>query len=109
MSISDPDRTAKKAVETTQTEHTSEPAAERAPLPKVEDTNTRVTAGLPAAERAAAEREILSGLELAATAAERLKDLSPQQAKLDPSASAKRPGSRPTTSATSRQGSATPR
>jgi hypothetical protein len=86
MSISDPDGTAKKAVETTPTEHTNNPGTERDPLAEVEETNTRVTAGLPAAERAAAEREMLSGLERAATAAERLKGLSPQQEELDPSA-----------------------
>ena len=85
MSISDSDETAKKAAETTQNEHTSKPSAERSLLAEVEETNASVTTGLPDTERAAAEREMMSGLQSAAAAAERLKELSPEDEKLDPS------------------------
>jgi hypothetical protein len=60
-SINDPNETAKKPATTTETEDTSKPDAERAPL---------------TTERDAAEREMFSGLQRAAAAAERLKELS---------------------------------
>jgi hypothetical protein len=85
MSISDSDETAKKAAETTQKEHTSEPGAERDQLTEVEETDASVTARPLGAERAAAEREMLSGLQRAAAAAERLKELSPEDEQSEPS------------------------
>jgi hypothetical protein len=54
------------------------PSAERDRLAEVEQTDASVTTGLPGAERAAAEREMMSRLQRAATAAERLKELSPE-------------------------------
>ena len=85
MSISDSDETAKKAAETTQTEHTSKLGAERDLLAEVEKTDASVTADLPSGERATAERELLSGLHRAAAAAERLKELSPEDEEPEPS------------------------
>ena len=85
MSISDSDKTAKKAAETTPTEPTvSKPDAEREQLAEVEEAAASVTAPLPAAERAAAEREMLSGLQRAAAAAERLKETSPEKEEVQP-------------------------
>ena len=85
MSISDSDETAKKAAETTKTEPTSKPGAERDQFTKVEETDARVTADPLGVERAAAEREMLSGLQRAASAAERLKELSPENEDPEPS------------------------
>ena len=59
--------------------------AERDPLADIEETDASETASLPGAERAATEREMLSGLQLAATAAERLEELSPEDEEHEPS------------------------
>jgi hypothetical protein len=86
MSISDSDETAKKAANTTQTEPTtSQPGDERDPLADLENPDASATTDLPDTDRAAAERDMLSGLQRAASAAERLKELSPKQEDLDPS------------------------
>jgi hypothetical protein len=86
MSISDSDETAKKAADTTETEPTTtKPGAERDPLAEVESPDASVTTDLPGADRAAAEREMLSGLQRAAAAAERLKELSPEEEEVEPS------------------------
>ena len=85
MSISDSDETAKKAAETTQTEHTGNTGTERDRLAETEVTEASVTAGLLGAERVAAEREMLNGLQRAAAAAERLKELSPEEEEVEPS------------------------
>jgi hypothetical protein len=86
MSISDSDETAKKAANTTQPEPTtSKPGAERDPLADLENPDASVTPALPDTDHAAAEREMLSALQRAASAAERLKELSPEQEDLDPS------------------------
>ncbi|MCK6590452.1 MAG: hypothetical protein L6Q76_23050 [Polyangiaceae bacterium] len=77
-SIDDPNETAKKPATTTATEDTSKPNAEH---------------DLLTAERAAAEREMLSGLQRAAAAAERLKELSPEDE--EPEASSGREEERP--------------
>jgi hypothetical protein len=85
MSISDSDETAKKAAEATQNEHTSEQGAERDQFTEFGKTGASVTAGPLAAERAVVEREMLSGLQGAAAAAERLKEFSPVEEEVEPS------------------------
>ena len=85
MSISDSDETAKKAAETTQNEHTSGLGAERDQLAEVDEPDASVTAGLPGAEHAAAQREMLSGLERATAAAEQLKEFAPEDEEPEPS------------------------
>ena len=79
-SINDPNETAKKPATTTETEDTGKPDAEH---------------DLLTAEHAAAEREMLSGLQRAAAAAERLKELSPEDEELDPSTEREEPPSGP--------------
>ena len=61
-SIDDPNETAKKTAETTEAEDTSKPGT----------------------ERAAAEREMMSALQRAKAAAERVKDLAPEEEELEP-------------------------
>jgi hypothetical protein len=69
-SIDDPNATAKKTAKTTEAEDTSKLGAQ---------------CDLLTAERAATEREMMSGLQSAAAATERLKGLSPEEEELDSS------------------------
>lgn len=69
-SIDDPNETTKKPATTTETEDTIKPDAEH---------------DLLTAERAAAEREMMTGLQRAAAAAEQLKELSPGDEEPEPS------------------------
>jgi hypothetical protein len=73
--INDRDEPANKAAENNEIERTSNPGSGRDLLAEVAETDASVIANLPNGERAAVEREMMSGLQHAATAAKRLADL----------------------------------
>lgn len=79
-SIDDPNETAKKLAENTEAEHTGKPRGEGDLLAEVEATNNEVIAALPGVERASFQRELVSSLQRATWAAERLAQLSGDEA-----------------------------
>lgn len=85
MNISDSNETANKDAETTQTEGTSKPGTEPKLLANVDEISHSAIAGRSDAERAVVEREMLSGLQRATAAAERLTELSPEDEEPEPS------------------------